>query len=197
NTRHPSLLQRLRVWIWNFEIVCTGVYRFGQWALRLHRRHRLLAMPFVAAFFIANFFVRLLRHVEISHRAEIGPGFHLGHPSGILIGPTRIGANCNLTHNVTIGVGLGAQEIGIPIVGNNVWIGPGATLTGGIVIGDGATISAGSIVSRDVPPGALVAGNPARVVLASYDNRALLWPASVLGAPSAAAAGESAGDRRR
>ncbi len=179
-TRHPSLLTRVRVWIWNFEIPCIAVYRLGQWALRLRARNRLAALPLVAAYFLANFFVRLLRHVEISHRAEIGPGFHLGHPSSIFIGPTRIGANCNVAHNVTIGVGLGSQEAGVPVVGNNVWIGPGATLTGGIVIGDGATISAGSIVTRDVPPGALVAGNPARVVLASYDNAALLWPESVL-----------------
>ncbi len=181
-TRHPSLLQRGRAWIWNFEVPCIAVYRLGQWAFRLRARHRIVALPFVAAYFLANFFVRLLHHVEISHRAEIGPGFHLGHPSTIFIGPTRIGANCNVTHNVTIGVGLGAQRAGIPVVGNNVWIGPGATLTGGIVIGDGATISAGSIVTRDVPPGALVAGNPARIVYATYDNTALLWPESVLAA---------------
>jgi serine O-acetyltransferase len=174
--RRPPLLRRVRAWIWNFEIPCVVVYRSGQWALRLRSRHRLASAPFVAAYFLANFFVRLVRHVEISHRAEIGPGFHLGHPSCIFIGPTRIGANCNVTHNVTIGVGLGAQREGVPVIGDNVWIGPGATLTGGIVIGDGATISAGSIVTRDVPPGALVAGNPARVVNAVYDNGALLWP---------------------
>lgn len=174
--RHPPLRRRARAWIWNFEIPCTAVYRFGRWALRTRTRHRTAALPLVAAYFVANFFVRLVRHVEISHRADIGPGFHLGHPSSIFIGPTRIGANCNLTHNVTIGVGLGEQRDGIPVIGDNVWIGPGATLTGGIVIGDGATIAAGSIVSRDVPPGALVAGNPARVVNAAYDNRPLLWP---------------------
>lgn len=179
-SRHPSLLERVRAWIWNFEIPCIAVFRFGQWALRLQRRHRVMGPPFVAAYFLANYYVRLLRHVEISHRAEIGPGFHLGHPSSIFIGRTRIGANCNITHNVTIGVGLGEQQPGLPIVGNNVWIGPGATLTGGIVVGDGATISAGSIVTHDVPAGALVAGNPARVVRASYDNATLLWPETVL-----------------
>ncbi len=178
-SRHPSLARRVGAWIWNFEIACVAVYRLGRWALRAQARVGVLALPFVAAYFVANFFVRLVRHVEISHRAEIGPGFHLGHPSSIFIGPTRIGANCNLTHNVTIGVGLGEQRTGIPVIGSNVWIGPGATLTGGIHIGDGATIAAGSVVTRDVPAGALVVGNPARVVNASYDNHTLLWPESV------------------
>jgi serine O-acetyltransferase len=178
-SRHPPVLKRLRTWIWNFEIPCIAVYRLGHWAIGLRARHALLALPFLAIYVFTNFFVRLVRHVEVSPRATIGAGFHLGHPSSIFIGPTRIGVNCNVTHNVTIGVGLGAQRMGIPIVGNNVWIGPGATLTGGIVIGDGATISAGSIVTHDVPPGALAAGNPARVVLARYDNKSLLWPDSV------------------
>lgn len=178
-SRRPSLLGRARVWIWNFEAPCTAIYRLGQWAFRLRARHAVLALPFLAVYVFATYFIRLVRHVEISHRAEIGAGFHLGHASTVLIGPTRIGVNCNVTHNVTIGVGLGSQRIGVPVIGNNVWIGPGATLTGGLVIGDGATIAAGAVVTRDVPSGALVAGNPARVVSAKYDNRALLWPESV------------------
>ena len=55
-----------------------------------------------------------------------------------------------------------------------MWIGPGATITGDVTIGDGATISAGSVVSRDVPARALVAGNPGRVIASDYDNSAML-----------------------
>lgn len=43
-------------------------------------------------------------------------------------------------------------------------IGSGATILCGVVIGEGATVGAGSVVTKDVPPGAVVAGNPARVV---------------------------------
>jgi serine O-acetyltransferase len=118
--------------------------------------------------------MRVVFHVELPLRARIGPGFHLGHPYTVIIGPTTIGANCNVTHNVTIGMGFGASGVGIPVIGDEVWIGPGATLTGPITVGDGAAIAPGAIVSRDVPPGALVAGNPARVVQLGYDNRALI-----------------------
>jgi maltose O-acetyltransferase len=49
-------------------------------------------------------------------------------------------------------------------IGDNVWIGGGAVICPGIVIGDDAVIGAGSVVTRDVPAGAVVAGNPARIL---------------------------------
>lgn len=54
-------------------------------------------------------------------------------------------------------------ECGKPIsIGRNVWIGGAALILPGVTIGDNATIGGGSIVTRDVAPGATVAGNPAR-----------------------------------
>lgn len=49
------------------------------------------------------------------------------------------------------------------IIGNDVWIGEGVRILSGITIGDGTIVAAGSVVSKSVPPYALVAGNPARV----------------------------------
>jgi maltose O-acetyltransferase len=54
-------------------------------------------------------------------------------------------------------------EFGRPVrIGSDVWIGGGAILLPGVTIGDGAVIGAGSVVTRDVAPGVMVAGNPAR-----------------------------------
>ena len=50
------------------------------------------------------------------------------------------------------------------VIEDDVWIGPSATLLKGICVGAGAFIEAGALVTRDVPPGARVAGNPARVI---------------------------------
>ncbi|MDO4609137.1 sugar O-acetyltransferase [Corynebacterium sp.] len=49
-------------------------------------------------------------------------------------------------------------------VGDNVWIGGGAIILGGIRVGEDAVIGAGAVVTKDVPAGALVVGNPARVI---------------------------------
>ena len=55
-------------------------------------------------------------------------------------------------------------EFGRPVaIGRDVWIGGGAIIVPGVTIGDNAVIGAGSVVTRDVPAGATVVGNPARV----------------------------------
>ena len=57
------------------------------------------------------------------------------------------------------------RELGRPVnVGANVWIGGGAILLPGITVGEDAVIGAGAVVTHDVPPGQIVAGNPARPI---------------------------------
>jgi acetyltransferase-like isoleucine patch superfamily enzyme len=53
-------------------------------------------------------------------------------------------------------------------IGNDVWVGYGAMILGGAKVGDGAVVAAGSVVFSDVPPYAVVAGNPARVVRSRF-----------------------------
>ncbi|HET6522492.1 MAG TPA: CatB-related O-acetyltransferase [Geminicoccaceae bacterium] len=59
------------------------------------------------------------------------------------------------------------------VVGNDVWIGFGATLLPGVRVGDGAVIGAKSVVASDVPPYAIVAGNPARVIRYRHPEAAI------------------------
>ena len=52
----------------------------------------------------------------------------------------------------------------LPVIGNDVWIGYGATILNGVTRGDGAIVAAGSVVVKDVPPYAIVGGNPAKII---------------------------------
>lgn len=56
-------------------------------------------------------------------------------------------------------------------IGNDVWIGARAIILSGVTVGDGAVIGAGAVVPRDVPPYAVVAGNPARVIRYRFDEQ--------------------------
>lgn len=62
---------------------------------------------------------------------------------------------------------------GDTVIGNDVWIGWDALVLPGVRIGDGAIVGARAVVSRDVPPYAVVAGNPARVVRMRFDERTI------------------------
>jgi maltose O-acetyltransferase len=87
--------------------------------------------------------------------------------------PVRIGDDCQIGPNVQIytadhpldpEVRRSGLESGRPVtIGNNVWIGGAAIILPGVTIGDNAIVGAGSVVTRDVPAGATVVGNPARV----------------------------------
>ena len=92
---------------------------------------------------------------------------HFPHPIGIVIHPdAKIGNNCTIFQNVTIGSGKYSEKYktNIPIIGNNVVIYANASVIGGIKIGNNSIIGAGAIVIDDVEDNVTVVGNPARQV---------------------------------
>ncbi len=105
--------------------------------------------------------------VELRYKTRIGPGLRLFHAQALVVHEgTVIGANCTLRQSTTIGnktLPDGSQS-GCPVIGNNVDVGSNSVVLGPIKIGDGAVIGAGSVVVKDVPARAVVAGNPARVL---------------------------------
>ncbi len=102
---------------------------------------------------------------EINLEAEIGEGFYLtSHCSTIVIGPVKMGRNCNVAHGVTIGRGIAGARKGRPVIGNNVWIGTGAVIVGNINVGDDVLIAPNAFVNFDVPNHSVVIGNPGKIV---------------------------------
>lgn len=72
--------------------------------------------------------------------------------------------DCNILENnfhTTTDGGITSAPV---VIGDRVWIGCRAIILPGVTIGEGAIVAAGSVVTRDVPPGMLAAGNPAKVI---------------------------------
>jgi len=102
---------------------------------------------------------------DISYNAEIGSGFRIAHPIGIVIGErVRIGQNVTIFQNVTLGSHgrTGAKDY--PIIEDNVTVYAGAKIIGGVTIGNGAIVGANAVVTRNVREGSCVVGVPAREI---------------------------------
>lgn len=124
---------------------------------------------------------------EIGAGSAIRPPFHCDYGYNIRLGAgVFLNFNCVILDVVEVSIGDGTQigpgvqvlaadhprdpderaaglEWGRPVtIGRNVWIGGGALILPGVSIGEGAVVGAGSVVTRDVGPGSIVVGNPAR-----------------------------------
>jgi len=170
--KRATLWRKAKLWSTHLGLHCVAIYRLSRYCRTHSRGGRIWVYPLFILSEILAFLVRFLHHVDI-FAAEIGPGFYIGHLGTIYIGKTRIGENVSVTHNLTIGTGLSGGVPSLPTVGNNVWIGSGCILYGNIHIGDGATVNCGTVLSRSVPDGCLVGGNPGRVLLRRHDNSRL------------------------
>jgi serine O-acetyltransferase len=122
-------------------------------------------MTFVARLLsIANFVVF---GMEISMRCEIGPGLYFPHTAGTVIGAWRVGKNAVIYHQATLGakeMDLGYSKEKRPTIGDNVVIGSGAKVLGGITVGNNVIIGANAVVTRSVPDNVVVGGIPARIL---------------------------------
>lgn len=112
--------------------------------------------------------VEWLLGIELPWDIEyVGPNLKLNHGQALVVyRETIIGANCTLRHSTTLGnkkLADGSYSTS-PRIGNNVDIGSNVVIIGPITIGDNAVVGAGSVVVKDVPAGAVVVGNPARVI---------------------------------
>ncbi|OGP23634.1 MAG: hypothetical protein A2X93_07215 [Deltaproteobacteria bacterium GWC2_56_8] len=154
----------LRLIVYSPGIWITFLYRIGRY---LHLKAgenlflRLLTVPYNILYFVLSVFTGLNIPIE----AVIGKGLYIGHWGGVTIHPQAvIGKNLNLSQGVTIGESGRGDERGVPVIGDNVYIGPGAKVFGKIVIGNNVAIGANAVVNKSVPDNAVVGGIPAVIL---------------------------------
>ncbi len=144
-----------------------SIHRFGTWINWKYGFHytKSPVRSFLKILYKIGAYANVaFRKTQIEEDSQVGKGIWLSNRGGILLGPIKIGDNCTIHHNVTIGYGFGAKrDMKRPVIGNNVRIGPNSIVFGGIKIGNGVTIKTNSVVHKNIPDHCVVAGNPCRI----------------------------------
>jgi len=125
------------------------VYRFGCWRYTI--KSALFRKPFSLLYKTLYKFIQVITGIELPCEVTVGKNFRIDHFGGIIIsGFASFGDNCVI-------------RAVAPKIGNNVDIGTGAKVLGGITIGDNVVIGANAVVLEDVPSNSIAVGVPARI----------------------------------
>jgi serine acetyltransferase/glycosyltransferase involved in cell wall biosynthesis len=163
--KDSGFLKRLKTIMLTQGIWAVLMYRLGSWVYKRKKNKNMvsiLLMPFCT---VLSKSTEILTGIQIPFSAKIGPGFYIGHFGCIFVGKDAIiGENCNISQGVTIGQGGRGGNQKTPVIGNRVYIGPGAKLFGEIRIGNDVAIGANSVVTKDLPDNAVAVGVPAEII---------------------------------
>ena len=145
-------------------IWCLVSYRMGRYVRKDFK------VPFLRSIFkivthVAHFVLTVVTKIEISFDVDIKGGFYIGHFGYIVVNPTvKIGSNCNISQGCVIGEGGRGSLRGTPVIGNQVYIAPGAKIFGPITVGDNVAVGANAVVNDSIPDNAVVVGIPGKIV---------------------------------
>lgn len=161
-----------------YHIILSPGFKYSFWMRSCAYSKSNFALQFLFFPFAWLFLIHLEHKfgISISYRAKIGSGFYIGHFGGIVVNQNVvIGKNFNISHQVTLGVANRGNRKGYPVIGDNVYIGPGAKVIGNVRVGNHVAIGANCVVTKDIPDNSVVVGIPGKVISsegsAGYINR--------------------------
>ncbi len=135
------------------------VYRFGRWRYSVRPVILRKVLSFIYKFLFK--LVQIITGIELPCEVNVGRNFIIDHFGGIVVsGYARFGDNCRIRNGVVVGLKNVSEPVA-PIIGDNVDIGAGAKILGGIRIGNNVVIGANAVVITDIPDNSLAVGIPA------------------------------------
>lgn len=135
------------------------VYRFGRWVYEI--KIPVIRQVMIGIYLVITTICLMLTGIHIHRKSPIGPGLVIHNCSCIFILATRIGHSCTVNQGVSV---ASVRGTGWPTIGNNVYLGAGCKVIGGVTVGDNVVVSANSVVIADVPSNCTVMGVPARII---------------------------------
>jgi serine O-acetyltransferase len=141
------------------------VFRIGHWIWSYSGRFAGLIFLLRPPYILLKRLTEIVTGIALQPQATIGRGLYVGHGGSVFVGGKAIlGENCNLSHEVTIGVGGRGDERGMPVIGDRVYVAAGAKIFGKVVVGNDVAIGANAVVTKSIPDHAVAVGIPARVI---------------------------------
>lgn len=123
------------------------------------------ALPLYAASRLVLRRLKIRFGIDIPYNTIVGPGLYVGHFGGIVVNAhARIGADCNISHGVTVGASYGGRAAGVPEIGDRVYLAPGCKIVGGIRVGNDVAVGANAVVVESIPDRGVAGGVPAKLL---------------------------------
>ncbi|MBF0522914.1 MAG: serine acetyltransferase [Candidatus Omnitrophica bacterium] len=156
--------------IFSLRDIFYTIFELGLWATLVYRLSRflfLINIPIIKWIFrlicmLLSVFSEMFLGVRLPANVDIGPGLYIGHVGTVIFHhKVKMGMNCNVSQGVTIGQKGEGHDDAVPTIGDNVYIGAGAKVIGGIKVGNNVWIGANAVVLKDIPDNATAVGVPA------------------------------------
>jgi serine acetyltransferase len=141
-----------------------ATHRVGNW-IRQRRSGRITGKVLWFLYMALYRYIRNHYGIEVYYSTKIGRRVKFGHQSGIVIHPNaKIGDDCLIRQNVTIGASSDVHGQYAPKLGNRVQVGAGAVIVGKVVIGDDVSIGPNVTVATNIPAGTIVSPQSPRLI---------------------------------
>ena len=146
-----------------------------QWMVVEQRtwRLRLIGIPLS----LLEWGIKVVTKSDILGHSNIEGGVSFADHGCIIFGASKVGSGTIIGPRTTIGMSLADRSL--PEIGRNVWIGADCMVYGSITVGDGVTLLPGTALTKSIPAGVVMQGNPARLILRTFDNTLLREQASL------------------
>jgi serine O-acetyltransferase len=146
---------------WSPGFLALAVHRFGN--LRMEVRSKWLRAPLTAAYRAAYHGVIALFGIDLPYNVKIGRRVRFVHHGCIVVGAWSIGDDVIIRGPATLGL-TRRDATGTPVIARGVELGPRACVVGHVVVEEGAYVGPNTVLTENLPAGAVALGNPSRRV---------------------------------
>ena len=168
---NPPRMSLVALWREDLRTNGGSIFEQGFWAVSLHRfgnwrmdLPKWIRPPFTIVYRLLFKWVEWTCGITLPYTVKLGRRVRIWHHSGMILHAASIGDDVHIRQNTTFGIARKSDLHQLPVIEDRVDLGCGVAILGPVTIGHDSAIGANAVVLKDVPPGSVAVGVPARVV---------------------------------